>query len=232
MAISQRTGSFTAFSAFLAILLMTGACDAPAPGPRVEPSAGGSEDPGRGPSSPSPTAASPDAPQVVGPAPRDLHDVDWAEVPVPGDFCGVPGLVRWNADGQAVATSRTWGTVRLILGREVQYGDTDGDQHDEAVVYVGCDDNGATQNTQLVASYVVFDRVGDNLAAIGTITPQQKSASYTTALVRADFEPGRIIVHEKWYRPNDSHCCPSGDATTFWSREGNHLTPGAPRITS
>ncbi|WP_312866144.1 hypothetical protein [Streptomyces boluensis] len=194
----------------------------------MKPSADGSEDPGRGSSAPSPT----DAPDVVGPAPRDLHDVDWAEVPVPGEFCGVPGLVRWNADGEAVATSRTWGKVRLSGGLNVQYGDTDGDGRDEAVVYVGCDDNGATQNTQIQAGYVVFDRLGDDLAAIGSITPQQKSASYLTALVRAEFATGRITVYEKWYRANDAHCCPGGDATTVWTREGNRLTPGDPRVTS
>ncbi|MFJ9590640.1 hypothetical protein [Streptomyces acidicola] len=144
----------------------------------------------------------------------------------------MPGLVRFDAQGEARATSSVWGPVRVIQGREVLYGDTDSDNRDEAVVYVGCDDNGLTQNAQIAAGYVVYGHAGKSLVVIGSITPRQKHGTYPTALAGAEFAPGRIIVHEKWYRTNDPHCCPTGDATTVWTREGNRLTPGDPRITS
>ncbi|MDJ0340976.1 hypothetical protein QMK19_08900 [Streptomyces sp. H10-C2] len=91
----------------------------------------------------------------------------------------------------------------------VVYGDTDGDNRDEAAIYVGCSD-GFTQNGQLVAGYVVFIHAGDRLAVIGSITPRQNPPGvYPTALTQLEFAPGRIVVQEKWYRPADAHCCPA-----------------------
>ncbi|MFE4337120.1 hypothetical protein ACFRQM_49750 [Streptomyces sp. NPDC056831] len=214
--------------ALLALLLLTGACSSPRPAPPVTPATPSPAAPG--PVSPSPSPAQDLV--LVGPAPTDLHDVDWAKTPVPGEFCDVPGLVQPGAEGEATATSQTWGTVRIQRGINVKYGDTDGDQRDEAAVYVGCDDNGATMSGQLVAAYVVFTRKGDSLAAIGAITPRHKSAAYITALVGLEFAPGRITVHEKWYRQTDPRCCPTGDATTVWTLGGNRLTPGEPRVVS
>ncbi|MFD8659178.1 hypothetical protein ACFV1V_11110 [Streptomyces globisporus] len=213
-------------TALLTVLLMTGACDTAQPAPPVEQSASGPTASGSAP------APSPDASLVVGPAPADLRDVNWDEVPVPGDFCGIPGLVPVDHTGDAMATSRTWGPVRVTRTTNILYGDTDGDRRDEAVVFVGCDDNGATQNEGIAVAYAVYAHVGKNLVVLGSMTPRQKTTQYHTRLVGAEFEPGRIIVHEKWYRPNDGHCCPSGDATTVWTREGNRLKPGAPRVTS
>jgi hypothetical protein len=207
-------------------LLMTGACGAPNPR-----SLSNSRPPGRRPPADEPSTAPPspaDAPEIVGPAPADLHDVDWQSVPAPGEFCGVPELVRFDARGEALVTSSVWGPVRVRLGRSVFYGDTDGDNRDEAVVRVGCDDNGATQNEEIAAGYVVYAHAGKDLAVLGSITPRQKSRQYHTALARAEVAPGRIIVHEKWWRPNDSHCFPSGDAITVWTREGDRLVPGDP----
>ncbi|MGW6284437.1 hypothetical protein [Streptomyces sp. NPDC055107] len=216
------------FTAFLTALLATGACDASDPAPRITP-------PTQRPASSAP-ASPPESPRetpsVVGPAPADLRDVDWSEVPVPGEFCGVPGLVRVDAAGEALATSRTWGTVRVRQTRNVLYGDSDGDRRDEAAVFVGCDDNGLTQNADIAVAYVVYGHVGKDLAVIGSVTPRQKSTTNHTALAGVEFAPGRIVVSEKWYRPNDARCCPSGDATTVWTREGDRLTPGAPRVTS
>ncbi|MFF4763735.1 hypothetical protein [Streptomyces sp. NPDC001292] len=221
----------TPLTAFLTILLTTSACDTPSPAPPVKPSAQGTVATDAEPSDASATTSSA-SPEVVGPAPADLHDVDWANTPVSGEFCGVPGLVRFDTKGEARATSTVWGPVRIRSGTEVLYGDTDGDNRDEAVVYVGCDDNGRTQNTQIAAGYVVYGHAGKNLVVIGSITPRQKGGTYPTALAGAEFAPGRIIVHEKWYRANDPHCCPTGDATTVWTREGSGLIPGDPRITS
>jgi hypothetical protein len=218
----------TPLTACLTIALMAGACDTPSPAPPVKPSTqapAASEPPEASPT------ADPPALEIVGAAPDDLHDVDWPNTPAPGEVCGVPGLVQFDADGTATATSTTWGLVRILRGKEVLYGDTDGDHRDEAAVYVGCLDNGATQNGQIAAGYVIYTHAGGKLAAIGTITPRQ-TGQYPTALARVEFAPGRIIAHEKWYRPGDPHCCPGGDATTVWTRKGNRLTPGDPRITS
>ncbi|MBW5482147.1 hypothetical protein GPJ59_09695 [Streptomyces bambusae] len=169
---------------------------------------------------------------MIGPAPADLHDVDWANSLVPGDFCDLPEPVRLT-DGVATATSRTWGTVRVRSGRNVTYGDTDGDQRDEAALHVGCDDNGATMSGQLAVGYVVLSRLGDSLAVLGTITPRQKqTGSYGIGLTQVDFAPGRITVHERWHRPTDPRCCPTGESTTVWTREGNRLVPGEPRVVS
>ncbi|WP_241839431.1 hypothetical protein [Streptomyces sp. Root1295] len=120
-----------------------------------------------------------------------------------------------------------------MRSQQVNYGDFEGDSRVEAAVYVGCDDDGITQNTQIAAGYVVFGRAGKNLVVLGSITAQQESqAAYPTALVRPEFARGRITVHEKWYRFSDAHCCPTGNATTVWTREGHRLAPGAPRVVS
>ncbi|KOY54387.1 hypothetical protein ADK59_30065 [Streptomyces sp. XY332] len=220
----------TSSLALLTLLLLIGACGSPRPAPPVPPLTPSSVAAVPDSPSPSPSPSPAQGPVLVGPAPADLHDVDWSKAPVPGEFCGVPGLVTLDAEGNATATSRTWGAVRIRRGTRVAYGDTDGDQRDEAAVYMGCDDNGSTMNGQLVAAYVVFTHQGNGLAALGAITPQQKSALYITALVGLEFAPGRITAHERWYRQTDAHCCPSGNADTVWTREGDRLTPGAPRV--
>ncbi|MFD3624239.1 hypothetical protein [Streptomyces sp. NPDC058698] len=223
---SPRVAVLTALLAVLAAL--AGACGSPSPAPPV----GASGDPA-GPASPSASrTAHPGAgPVVVGPAPEDLREVNWAKTPTPGDFCGIPELLRFDSGNEVRATSTTWGTVRVYRSERFEYGDTDGDQRDEAVVYVGCRDT-VTMNAQITSGYVVYARVGDDLAVLGSITPRRKDGAYPTLLTSAEFTPGGITVHERWFRPNDAHCCPSGDATTVWLREGDRLTPGTTRVIS
>lgn len=218
-------------TALPAILLAAGACASPHPSPPVTPETHKSV--ASAPTSPTPTSAA--APQVIGPAPKDLHDVDWTNTPVPGEFCGVPDLVRFDANGRAKATSGTWGPVLVSRGLKIVYGDSDADHRDEAAVFVGCgDDKGG--NEQLAAGYVVFTHVGDRLAVIGSITPRKNPPSthppYSTALTQLTFARGRIIVYEKWWRTSDPHCCPSGNATTIWTWKGDRLIPGDPHMTS
>ncbi|WP_069174080.1 hypothetical protein [Streptomyces griseus] len=215
--------------ALLALLLVTGACDSPRPAPPVERA---SRAPADAAPVPSPTITSMTGPAAIGPAPADLRDTDWAHVPVPGAFCDVPGLVRLDAAGEATATSRTWGPVRIMRGRTAYYGDSVGDTRDEAAIYLACDDGGRTQNQGIAVGYAVFGHAGGNLTVVGTITPQQVSSSYGTALTDVEFARGRITVREKFYRTGDAHCCPGGDATTVWTQVGRQLTPGDPRITS
>lgn len=216
----------------LALLMMSGACTGPHPSDPVKPA---TEEPAvSDPASPLPSRTGSSAPRLeaLGPAPADLHDVDWTNTPIPGEFCAVPGLVRFDAKREARANSKKWGPARLVLGKNVIYGDIDTDNRDEAAVYVGCgDDRGG--NEQFTAAYLVFTHAGDGLAVLGSVTPQQNPPGpYPTALAELDFAPGRIVAHEKWWRTTDAHCCPSGNATTIWTRERNRLTPGDPRITT
>lgn len=225
----DRPSRVAALTALLAALAMSGACGSPSPGPPVtsapqNPSASASP-------SGSTAARSSPGPVVVGPAPADLRDVDWKRIPVPGEFCGVPRLVRFGSGNETTATSTVWGRVEIVRGPRVLYGDTDDDGRDEAAISVACRDE-VTMNTQITDAYVVYTHVGNGLTVLGSITPRRKAGPYPTMLVSAQFAPGRITVREKWYRPNDAHCCPSGDATTVWLREDGRLTPGTTRVTS
>jgi hypothetical protein len=177
----------------------------------------------------------------VGAAPADLHDVDWERVPVPGDFCGIPGLVTFKRlrlagfkGGEATATSRTWGPVHLFRRDEVMvYGDIEGDQRSEAAVSVVCDNGGGTAAGQLAFAYMVFEGVQGRLIAIGTVTPQKNPPHvHVTLLSELQMTRGRLTAHENWYRPMDPNCCPTGKAETIWTVKDGHLTPGAPHITS
>ncbi|MFJ8159416.1 hypothetical protein ACIRBY_00640 [Streptomyces sp. NPDC096136] len=177
--------------------------------------------------------ASPAAGGTIGPAPEDLHTVDWAHTPIPGDVCAVPGLVRFDDKGEAWGTSRTWGPVLVNLERDVAYGDIDGDGRDEAGVTIGCHNGGGTAAGRLAWGGVVFGRRGSDLTVIGTLTPrQQLPEAMPTQVARIQIALHQVVVYENWFRDGDSTCCPSGGATTVWAHEGNRLTPGAPRITS
>jgi hypothetical protein len=175
--------------------------------------------------------------QSVAAAPADLHDVDWARVPLPGEFCGVPGLVTFKGD-EATATSDKWGPVHLFRFHNSQngsvvYGDVTGDHRSEAAVNVGCDNGGGTAGGQLAFAFVVFQGIQGRLTVIGTVVPQKNPPNqHATLLWKVQLTRGRVIAHENWYRPSDSTCCPTGTAVTIWTLQDGHLTPGAPRIIS
>jgi hypothetical protein len=211
-------------------MLAGSACSQPDGGPRI------------------PRASSPDAAaepsikatqttvvQSVATAPDDLHDLDWTRVPLPGDFCGVPGLVRFKGD-YAMATSKKWGPVHLTrnLGsRPVIYGDVTGDHRSEAAVGVECDNGGGTASGQLAFAFVVFQGIQGRLTVIGTITPQKNPPNqHPTLLWELRLTRGRVIANEMWYRPGDGTCCPTGTAVTTWTLRDGHLIPGAPHIIS
>jgi hypothetical protein len=168
----------------------------------------------------------------VAAAPADLRELDWAKVPIPGAFCGVPGLVRLE-DNPAKATSDTWGPVHLYRSEKVVYGDVKGDRRSEAAVGVDCNNGGGTAAGQLAFAFVVFEGVRGRLVPIGTITPRKNPPNQLpTVLSKLELQRGRITAHEAWYRPSDSTCCPTGTAVTTWTVKGDHLVPGAPHITS
>ncbi|MGW0753316.1 hypothetical protein [Streptomyces sp. NPDC002587] len=227
----RRATLFLSLTVLPGSLLMTGACDAPRQGARIEPATQSPE--AQDSLTPRPSTSSPEAGEAIGPAPEDLRTVDWAKTPVPGDVCAVPGLVRFDEQGQAWATSRTWGRVLVEISPEVDYGDIDGDGRDEAAVTVGCHNGGGTGGGRLAWGGVVFGRSGGDLAVIGTITTRQRlPQTSATQIEKMQIAPQQVVVYEKWYRRGDATCCPSGTATTVWTREGNRLVPGDPRITS
>ncbi|MGW6418526.1 hypothetical protein [Streptomyces sp. NPDC055055] len=171
---------------------------------------------------------------VIGSAPADLHAMKWAEIPVPGDFCDAPGLVHFDDIGESRANSRTRGQVHLHRGDGPVYGDLDGDGKDEAALTVSCNNGSDTGAGDLIEGSVVFTRLGGQLISIGTLTPQHNppEAGNCTRIGKVELTPQRITVEEHWYRQTDSTCCPTGKATTVWTREGDRLVPGPPRITS
>ena len=217
---------------FLAVLtgavLAASGCSSQKVGPRI-------------PRASSPSSVTTEAPTMTAPAttresvaaaPADLHAVDWADVPIPGDFCGIPGLVTLKGDA-AKATSHTWGPVHLFRFGPVVYGDVEGDLRSEAAINVECDNGGGTAAGQLAFAFVVFEGVRGRLTVIGTVTPQKNPPDqHPTLLTKVQLARGRVIAHEAWYRPSDADCCPTGTAITVWTLRAGHLTPGSARITS
>ncbi|MFC3897790.1 hypothetical protein ACFOWZ_40515 [Lentzea rhizosphaerae] len=197
------------------VLLLT-ACGGPGIGPKIT----------RRPESGSPagtTTVSAPSPsrQVLGSAPADLRTVDWPKAALPARFCGIDEPVRLK-DGQAAATSATWGRI-LLLQNGVAHGDVDGDGQDEAAVGLMCDTGGGTAASQLAFGYVVVRSVDGNLELVGEIstTTMRDDAYHVPLLAEPKFEKGVITVEERWYRPSDANCCPSGASLTkWWLRDG------------
>ncbi len=162
----------------------------------------------------------------LGPAPDDLHGVDWDQATVTGAFCGVEGPVRLR-DGRAEATSTLWGKVFLWTSRpaQVRYGDLDGDGRDEAAVTLGCDDGSGATPWKLALGYgiVVVRSVGGSSELVGEIsaTTMRDDAPHIPSLTEPRLEKGVITVEELWYRPSDGDCCPSAASLTrWWLRDG------------
>lgn len=174
------------------------------------------------------------APPVdLGPAPADLHQLDWASVHVPGDFCSIPQVIAFQG-GEATAASREFGRVHLGSVSDVVYGDIDGDGRPEAALKVECDNGGGTADGQLGFGAVILTSRHDRLIALGSITPQEQApdAIHVTLLTDVQILHGSVVVHESWYRATDATCCPTGTAVTTWTLDGDRLSPGTPEITS
>jgi len=222
------------------LLVTTAACSGPAVGPSITSAVPEPITPAAG------APAVPDeqaVPVSLGPAPEDIRSVDWLNTPLPGAFCAVDGLVPFRA-GEAMAESTTYGEVHLIVeditygdldgdGADITYGDLDGDGREEAVIGVGCDNNGGTASGQLGFGAVVVQAHRD-LRAIGTITPQMElaDATHVTLLSELRIEPGQVVADEMWYRDSDMTCCPTGKAVTTWKLESGRLTAGPPAVTA
>jgi hypothetical protein len=193
--------------------------------PRAQPSSVSPEEPPA-------VSTAPTAALSVGTAPSDLHDVDWANISLPGEFCDVPGLITFS-NGEATGSSQRWGSVHLFVDKHVVYGDVEGDSRSEAAVLTGCDNGGGTAGGQLGFAYVVLSGRGGSLDVIGSVTPKVEPPDvHTTLIGEITLARGQLTVHEAWYRPSDPTCCPSGTAVTVWKLEAGRLVPGAPSIRS
>jgi hypothetical protein len=163
--------------------------------------------------------------------PLDLHSVNWPDVPIPGQFCGVPGTARLKG-GTAAASSSRWGQVQLNEYPPVIYGNLGGSTGEIAAINVWCT-VGFTADAQRADSYIVFTGTGRKLTAIGAIVPQEQPAGVHVSLIsQIAISPGTVTEHESWYQQNDPTCCPSGRATTAWKYANGQLTPGTPDVTS
>jgi hypothetical protein len=171
----------------------------------------------------------------LGPAPDDLRKVDWATTTLPADFCSIPEPVSFR-NGEAQGISTKWGQVRVSVGEfdgGKTYGDIDGDGRAEAVIGLGCDNNGGTASGQLAFGYAVLRSTHSELQALGTIdTRMNPDSGHVTLLGGVTVSPGTIVVKELWYRSSDSTCCPTGTARTTWSWRDGTLTAGPVVVTS
>ncbi|MGW4159952.1 hypothetical protein [Streptomyces sp. NPDC004788] len=225
--------SSAALCAAALVLALGAGCSSPAPDPRIPKSSPSSPGKAAEPSPEPPASPTPTRSAGLGRAPEDLRDLDWAGVAVPGDFCGVRGLIGFKS-GQAWAQSGTWGRVHAENRPEdVVYGDVLGDSRLEAALLTGCDTGGQTASGRLAWAYLVFTSEGGELRLVGTITPQQYLGGQASAFEGIALTPGRAVAHESWYREGDAVCCPTGRATTTWTLgDDGTLAPGAPHVTA
>jgi len=219
----------------VAVLAGAAACGGPEVGPRIPRADTPSADVGP-PRAAVPPVAQPEstAAQPIGPASTDLRDVDWTRATLPGDFCNVPELVTYE-DGQATATSQTWGDVHLVvLSENIVYGDFDGDNRNEAAVNIYCNNGGGTASGQLAFGYVIVRAIDGTLQVIGTVTPQfePSDAAHVSLLAGVRYGVGELTIDEAWYRPSDATCCPTGTAKTTWTEQDGRLVPGTPVVAS
>ncbi|GIF69973.1 hypothetical protein Ais01nite_80080 [Asanoa ishikariensis] len=158
---------------------------------------------------------------------------DWDGVCVPGEFCGVDGLVRLSQGG-AVTNSGRWGEAHIDVfsGEEVR-GDVDGDGTDEVAVLLDCTTGSGLAAGRIARAYVVYVGGVDELRVLGVINGQQQEDGVLPTLFdKLELRPGTAVAHEVWFRQSDMTCCPTGEATTIWTlnAEGK-LTPGEPEVT-
>ena len=155
----------------------------------------------------------------------NLHHVYWPNVPISGQFCSVPGIVRLK-DGQATGVSTKWGPVDFYQAGSTIYGELGG--ADLAAVTVWCDNGGGTADSQIAQAYILFEIVGGKLSALGAITAQEQPSSDVPVsyITKITFSQDTVAAHEAWYRGNDPTCCPSGTAVTIWTyAHGQLISP-------
>lgn len=160
--------------------------------------------------------------------PLDLHEVDWANVTLPGSVCGAKHPIRLR-NGQAVVASSRWPEwPRVTVASRwnpVVYGDVDGDGADEAALVVNCNNGGGTASGVLAYAQVIFTAAEHAPRVLGVVTPQSPR-TYGAPLLQVKIHRGEIVAHEFWYGCCDGTCCPSGRATTTWAYSNGVLRLG------
>jgi hypothetical protein len=168
----------------------------------------------------------------------DLHQVDWADVTLPGAVCGARHPVQLHRH-RAVVVSYRWGKswrspawpawprVTVDSGwNPIVYGDLDGDGADEAALGVGCSNGGGTADGYLAYAQVVFAAGKKSPQVISIVTPQQRpNPNVLPTLLQVAIRRGKVVAHEAWYGPNDGTCCPSGRSTTTWQYANGTVRP-------
>jgi hypothetical protein len=168
----------------------------------------------------------------------DLHQVDWANVTLPGAVCGASHRIHLHRH-LAVVVSHRWGKrwrspawpawprVTVDSGwKPVVYGDLDGDGADEAALGVGCNNGGGTADGYLAYAQMIFAAGKKSPQAISIVTPRQRpNPNVLPTLLQVAIRRGKIVAHEAWYGPSDGTCCPMGRSTTTWKYADGRLRP-------
>jgi hypothetical protein len=162
----------------------------------------------------------------------------WHGVALPGIVCGATQPIRlhWEYlaslkvwDGRASVHSTRWPwwpSVEVAASGPYFGGDLEGNGTPDAYFGVSCTNGGGTANGQLAFSAVIFSTRRSKpterehpARLIAVITTQQpfEPLVHTALISHVDLLPGRAVLHEAWYGPEDPACCSSGRATTTWT---------------
>ncbi len=167
---------------------------------------------------------------ITAPRPAsDLHKANLRDITVPAALCHTTKDFRLH---NATATSLDSASGLLDAGTtgNVIFGDLDGDHRDEAAVDVFCNYQGG--NGIPGQGYVILTGTSGTPTPLGIVTAQyQPPRTYLTAVETITIAPNKIVAREDYYRDGDSHCCPSGHATTTWTYTNGKLAPGRPQLT-
>jgi hypothetical protein len=168
----------------------------------------------------------------------DVHQVDWANVTLPGSVCGASHAIHLHRHLAVVVSNRwgkrwrsaawpAWPRVTVDAGwNPVVYGDIDGDGKDEAALVVGCNNGGGTAGGFLAYAQVIFTAGKKSPRVFAILTPQQRPyPNVLPTLLQVTIRRGEVIAHEAWYGANDGTCCPSGRSTTTWRYANGTLRP-------
>jgi hypothetical protein len=164
----------------------------------------------------------------------DLHNIDFANIDVPGSLCGARNSIRLH-NGAAIIASTRWPDYpqvhTSITGRAV-YGDLEGDGNPEAGISMSCDNGGGTVVGRLAQGWIIFSGDDGTVRVRGIITPQQPpDKSVLPPFVGSiSFGPDGIVSTETWFAAADLDCCPSIQAITVWVDRGGTLVPDKPQV--